>query len=175
MRDMGKMLFSTKGHSGYFILNSYVKRIDLKKNSPDTYIVRARTIENSPKGNSDKFGGKIVMPGSGSLWYISHRPWLHGSARKIQPVIWHTVNINDTMLIAMTGTLNTTATLLRVRIVPKCTALSGMVVCYNVKALRLEIYRGGWRDEGRLGVGFIVLRREEKWWENTKDARAKTK
>ena len=67
MRDMGKMLFSTKGHSGYFILNSYVKRIDLKKNSPDTYIVRARTIENSPKGNSDKFGGKIVMPGSGSL------------------------------------------------------------------------------------------------------------
>ena len=66
------------------------------------------------------------------------------------------------MLIAMTGTPDTTATLLRVRIVPKFTALSGMVVYYNVKAMRFEIYCGGRRAEGRLGVECIVLGREEK-------------
>ena len=66
------------------------------------------------------------------------------------------------MLIAMTGTPNTTATLLRVCIVPKYTALSVMVVCYNVKALRFEIYWGGRGAEGRLEVEFIVLGRRGK-------------
>ena len=59
---------------------------------------------------------------------------------------------------AMTGATNAAVILLRIRIVPKFIALGGMVVYYNGKALRFEIYWGWGRAVGSVGQEFVLGR-----------------
>ena len=70
MRDMDKMLFSTNGHFGCFILNSHIRRIGIRKKDkpsekpPDIYRSAPQRSITVLMAIPKKIGGKVVMSGS---------------------------------------------------------------------------------------------------------------